>query len=520
MIDDCDTSQTAQSNLNRARGPFTNVNGEFNLDQVDKFAEELAQSILEERQTNPEVILFNRYGDSFYDSNKALNGSIKNRLIGSGALAQYPDLASRWDKGNISTLETALFLENANLTPQGLIDKSNDGGIDNLAFQLDAYYKNSFTQSIMGGFCSSLPGLFGAIDAFFDIIDKIDGLIDDAISFLNKIKNYEDPLKAAIEGITVQSLLKKIKELVTESITKIFDKIMSAIENFNIENIIGDINTFVREDVIKRIVTAKERMCLFFNDENKKKIQNKVKGLIDYITGIFDSPGIQEIQFMLTKFCSLIGQIEGLMNDIKKPLDTFGGKYSRISNRLQRISNINTSSAVRAGAIRFSNEKKKEVINTIEEDWESEASEVFTPTGEKPVNAKPPTLAEYGKLPKCKAVKNGSEPRVKISGDWVDDEDCGLEGWVNIDVDLKVYLMRVQSEVGGQLNVISGYRSQQYNAKIGGAAESSHMTGLVIDIEPVKDSEAFAKIALTKGFKTVKVYSDRIHLSIQPRPAA
>jgi len=80
--------------------------------------------------------------------------------------------------------------------------------------------------------------------------------------------------------------------------------------------------------------------------------------------------------------------------------------------------------------------------------------------------------------------------------------------------------MRVQSEVGGQLNVISGYRSQQYNAKIGGAAESSHMTGLVIDIEPVGDSEAFAEIALTKGFKTVKVYSDRIHLSIQPRPAA
>lgn len=514
-----DTSnQTLQSNLNRVRGPYVNRFGEFTLDQIDVFSEQLAQNIVEDREKNPVVKLVNRYGDDFYGSVKTLNGFFNRREAGD--LTAYPDLASRWAKGQISQLEVASFIEEFNYTPLGLTNKCNGGDPYGLLFQLDSYYKNTFTQSIMGGFCSSIPGVFGAIDAFFDVIGSVEGLINDALAFIEKLRSLDDPIRAAIEKLTVKALIEQVKKLVVEAVTKIFDKIQSAIENFDIEGIIGDVATFVRENVVKRIMQQREEMCLFFNDDNKKRIQDKAKGLIDYILSVIENPGLEEIQFMVSRFCSFIGQIEGLMNDIKGPLDTYGGKYSRITNRLKRISNMNTSTAIRNGAIRFDDETRKKTINRIEQDWENEQLVALTPRGEKPTNVKKPSISEYAQLPKCKDVKKGTDGRVKISGDWVDDEDCGLEGWVKLDLDLKVYLMRLQSKLGSQINVINGYRSQQYNEKIGGAEESSHMSGLVIDIEPIGDSDNLAELALKSGFKTVSVRSDRVHLDIRSRPTA
>jgi len=514
-----DTSnQTQQANLNRARGPYTNRFGEFTLDQVDVFTEQLAQNIKEDRETNPVLKLVNRYGDEFYESANAVN-TFRNRREASD-LTSYPDLANRWARGNISQIEVAAFIEAFNYTPIGLTNKCNGGDPFGLLFELDAYYKNTFTQSVMGGFCASIPGVFGAIDAFFDIIDTVDGLVKDAFAILSKLRNMKDPLQAAIEKITVESLLKQIKDLIVKTVTDIFEKVQKAIQNFNIEDIIGDVSTFVRENVVKRIMQQREEMCLFFCEANKERIKKKAANLIDYIASIIENPGLEEIQFMVTRFCSFIGQIEGLMNDIKSPLDTYGGKYSRISNRLKRISNLNTSTAIRNGAIRYDDETRKETINSIEQDWENEDLKGYTPTGEKPSNVKKPSIKEYGSLPDCCDVFEGKDSRVKVSGDWVEDEDCGIEGWVKVDLDVKVYLMRLQEKLGAQINVINGYRSQQYNEKIGGAEESSYMSGMVIDIELIGDSDTLAELALKSGFKTVAVSADKVRLDIRSRPTA
>lgn len=523
MAIDCNdpNDQTQQSALNRARGPFVNSRGEYNTDQIDVFTAALAQSTLNDRETNPIIKLVNTYGDDFNTSVKALHSFCERPEV-KKELVNYPDFGDRCSKGLVSSLEVAAFTNEFMLTPATLTAKTRGGEYTDLLFQLDSYYKNSFTQSVMGGFCASIPGIFGAIEAFFDIIGIVEGLIDDALSLINKIQNYEDPLKAAIEAGIVTTLIEKIKEKIKEAVLKMYQKVESAISNFDIEATIGNVSTFVRENVIKQIMQAREEACLFFNDENKKKIGEKIEGLIDYIVSLFESPGLQEIQFMITRFCSMAGMLEALMNDFKQPFDTFNQKYSRIANRLKNISNINTSTAIRNGAIRLSDEKRKETINSIQEDWESEALKAYTPTGKEPVNVKPPSISEYNNLPKCKEVKEGTEPRVKITGDWVEDKDCGLEGWVRLDLDLKVYLMRLQKELDYQFEVIDGFRSQQYNEKIGGAAESSHTTGLSVDLAPNGDidDEVFAEKAIKAGFKTINVYSDRIHLDIRPGPKA
>ena len=61
MAIDCNdpNDQTQQSNLNRARGPYVNSNGEYNIDQIDQFVAALAQSALDDRETNPIIKLVN-----------------------------------------------------------------------------------------------------------------------------------------------------------------------------------------------------------------------------------------------------------------------------------------------------------------------------------------------------------------------------------------------------------------------------------------------------------------------------
>ena len=219
MAIDCNdpNDQTQQSNLNRARGPYVNSNGEYNIDQIDQFVAALAQSALDDRETNPIIKLVNTYGDDFNASVKALHSFCERPEV-KKELVNYPDFGDRCSKGLVSSLEVAAFTNEFMLTPATLTAKTKGGDYVNLLFQLDSYYKNSFTQSVMGGFCASIPGIFGAIEAFFDIIGTVEGLIQDAASFLNKIKNWEDPLRAAIEAGIVKTLIEKIKDKIKEEI--------------------------------------------------------------------------------------------------------------------------------------------------------------------------------------------------------------------------------------------------------------------------------------------------------------
>lgn len=46
-------------------------------------------------------------------------------------------------------------------------------------------------------------------------------------------------------------------------------------------------------------------------------------------------------------------------------------------------------------------------------------------------------------------------------------------------------LDRIRGDWGGPLRVVSGYRTPEHNAKVGGAAGSFHMQGLAADIAPM-----------------------------------
>jgi len=526
MQEDCldPLDQAGNTRLALSGGyPSVNTKGEFTLRQVDIFADNLIAQIEQDSIKAPLERLVNRYGqDDFTDALNATGVFFNTNTVDSN---EYPILDNRINRGPITAFELSDFLNEYNYTPADYTDKCNRND-SNLFFQFDSYYGESFANSVLGGFCNSLDNIFAALDAFFDVLGEIGKIITDALEFLSKIRNLEDFLKSAIEKLTVKALIEKIKEKLIEQVTKAFDKVAQQIENFNIEGIIGNIDTFLHENIVKKIMTTREEMCLFFNDENKDTLKKKVKDLIDYVVGLFENPGLEEILLMIKRFCGFASQIEALLNAIKQPLSTYSNKYFIISQRLKIISNMNTAGAVEAGAVRFSDEKRKEEINRIEEEWENPSSKAYTPNKEEPYNIKRPTMAEYAKLPKCKDVKEGSDPRVKITGSFIDDKLCGLEGWVKLDLDLKVFLMRFQASLPDgeeQLNVTNGFRSKQYNDEIGGSKESTMMSGLAVEIEnlySVSDEQEIIDLALKAGFKTVKPLSGTIYLDLIKRPTS
>jgi hypothetical protein len=514
MSDCIDTNdQLTQNQLALSSSALVDGSGRYTLAQVDAAAKELADSIVKDAETNPLIVAVNKYGDDVYKSTDYLNGLLRQLI---GDTTNYPDLAGRWERGSISNLEMADFLQAYNYTPQGFLLEDN---YQKLARNLDSYYKNTFSKSILGGFCDSFANVFVSIDAFFDLIGTVGNIIGEISSLISKIRTYQ-----GIQDLTAAGLIKKLIDEVIEKISDVIDRIFTEvqdkIDNFDPSKITAGFETFLDKSVTKGIMTTREQMCAFFTDANKKSLKDKVVNLIKYAVSLFESPGLEEIQFLMARICAFSANIEALMNDIKKPLDDYSNRYSTIVSRLTNISRINTSTAVRAGAIRYSPSTRREVINRLQGRWTEEGGNQITNTGGPINNVKPITADDYKNLPKCGKVFNGTSGvfGVDNSAEVFDEEEgVGIYGYTRIDLDVKVYLMRLQEQVGTKLIITNGWISKAYNKKIKGDVMNSHLSGLVVDIRKsdLSDPEDFMQRALRTGFKFVKEYDKFIHLDIR-----
>ena len=502
-----------QTTLNKLALTKLNVvdsEGRFNLSQIDAITEELAKNILLEAETNPLIVAKNKYGDGIYTATDYLNGLLRQQI---GSLTQFPDLDARWTKGNISSLETADFLKAYNYTPSGFTEESDS---QKLARNLDSYYKNDFSSSILGGFCDRFESVFASIDAFFDLIGVVEGLIADVLDFVDKVRTYDGLKDLTAKGV-IEKLIRQIKKKIEDVINKIFAEVEDMVDNFDPSKITEGFETYVDKSVVKGIMTTREQMCALFTDENKKDIKDKVLGLIDYAVSLFESPGIEEIQFIIARVCAMAANIEALIRDINSPLDNYANRYGQIVNRLKNISNVNSGNAIAAGAIRFSPTTRQSVINRLEGRWTKPDGKSITNTGKAPTNIVPITAKDYKDLPRCGNVFKGTDTVFGVEGDSFDEKDgIGIYAYTRVDLDVKVYLKRVQKLTGSKLIIVDGWVSKAYNKKIKGDEQNSHLSGLVVDVKKdMADPAKFIKDAYLNGFKYVKEYDTHIHLDIR-----
>ena len=513
--------QTQQNILNNKSGPLTNGNGEYTLNQISVFTKDFTDNILADAATDPVSIAINKYGaDDFYNSLVALNEALKNRPIPK----VYTTVAKRITSGNISATEFADFMQQFGQTPTGVAEKTNQNYTGSL-LDLENYYTKSIRTGALAALCTRFESLFGAIDGFFDLIAEIGNLIFDVIKKIRSFREgFENFALAAAVAAVVQALAQELRSRIEEEINRILAAVESIIRNLfkSISKIFSDIGTFVDELTIRGIMKEKDNACHMFSEDNKSLIVATVLGAFDYALSLFTNPSIAQIEFLVVRICAYLTNIEALVNDVTTPMKQFEFKYLRIANRLKTISNITTSTALRAGAIRMPPELRKANINSIESLWEGRSGAVITPTGNEPINPRKPSVSEYLEIPNCNSIKSGTSKIISVSGKWLDDPLLGMKGWTGLDPTLRVYLIRMWSQAEPsstsqpKINVRLGWVSEEYN-KINGAPESAHLSGLCVDISTDGwDVESLENAALRSGFKFIRSFDGYLHLDLRP----
>lgn len=468
--------------------------GQFNSANVETlFSQYQAGIVVLPGYDDPITKLVREYGsDSFYASVAAINLYFAREDVRDLISDDYPLVQQRINAEILFTpIEIAEFILDYGYTPQSL--KTQTAVISNkLIFELEAFYTGNFTSSSMGGFCALLPNVFGAIGTFFSALN-------DAKNLINKLKNFSLDFSLA-------ALIAGLKKKITDVIDKVINKVKGVIENFSIDNVISDITSAVNEKIAGQFHQIKETAMKFFDGSNLENFKAKIEALIDYATGLFKDPKLEDIQFLLFRFCGFISLVEEGIDALKNPLDNYTNSYKQAVTTIQSNSNSNTVRAVTAGAIRYT--------PTVVQTNLQASNQLYEAAGNTP----PLTPEDYSNIVQWNDGR-GEPGRLTFNGNWV--TRLGRDGWERVDPRARAMLMRVQKDFGKPIFLNSGYRSPAYNASVGGAKNSYHKQGMACDCSwggmTTEERENFIRIARYHGFRGIGRYGTRfVHIDIGP----
>lgn len=95
-----------------------------------------------------------------------------------------------------------------------------------------------------------------------------------------------------------------------------------------------------------------------------------------------------------------------------------------------------------------------------------------------------------------------------------DEIKCKGTGELKIDIDAMNSLQMLRSLWDGPIIINSGYRSEPYNAQVGGSPKSYHLLGRAFDIPITTDF--FIELARSCGFLGIGLYPTFTHIDTGP----
>jgi hypothetical protein len=476
--------------------------GRFVLDDVVRLINdfETTVSITPLDTTSLSRVLTEYGSEEVYQSIENLN----RMLVGPAAsiLPNYQAINERIQTGiPITPIEYAEFVTQFLYTPSSL---NRNATIDyvRVTTELNDFFVSNFSMSSMGSFCALVPGIFGVVGGFFDLLDE----------FRN--------IASKIQNISAALLFKKLKDNILNTINQVIEKMKRIVTNFSLSNIINDVSAFINESILYKITELKERILEFFSEENLKKLRDKIEGSINYALSVFKNPSFEEIQYLIYRFCKLIYQVESSINAIKNPLDAVVSNYQNAYRTISARSNINTANAVAAGAIRYDFDQRRQGVISMRI-RETSAGNVPPPETEDIEGVTP---WDEGR----------GDHRITFRDGALRD---GPESWTRVDERVKVYIMKTQERFGKPLIITSAYRPYELQKRLydewlargkrGGAVadpdsgNATHVNGLALDVKwngiNIQNREEFIRIARQEGFTGIGRYGTSfVHVDIGP----
>lgn len=473
--------------------------------QLDKITAEFQKNSVITLGVNPFIKDYGQdiFNQSLISFNNFLYAANSNTLL--NLPVNYPLVQDRINSGvAITPVEFSDFMASSGYNPLSIVLQQTKKPKTVLDLY-NSHINGRFSKSTMGTFCELAPSIFGAVSGFFNAIGALANKITDII---NSIQNF-----------SLASLLSNLKEKIMNVIESAINRIKKIVENFSMQGIISQAKEFFHTQIMYRFKELKDQALAFFEENNIENFKKRIEGLISYATGIFKNPSIEEIQFLIYRFCSFITQVEDIINSVKAPLSNFSNRYISAGKILEARSNYNTSLAVAAGAKRFNSD---EIYGAVSNGISAE-----TTAGNPP----PPLTGEVeGVTP----WNEGNGDSRVVFGDAPKRD--GRESWDRVTVEAKVKLMRLQQKFGRQLIIISAWRSFEKQSGLyaqdlrenGGVPSgnvaapggSLHESGEAFDIRfnglNSETARQFIDMSRTEGFGGAKYYvrSNFVHIDV------
>ena len=520
------TASNPEAAVNDVVAAFANeLNfGTYTINNADSLSNNFQQGAVFKPISTTEMLI-KQYGEKpFYESVSTFNTYFENSKIKKliTNTERYPNITKRINQNLIFTpIEVAEFTNTYQYIPITLKDQANTI-TPKLLNEVEDFYGSSISNGILDSFCSIMPSVFGAIDGFFDTLNDIQ-------NFVSAIKNF------SVQDLSLKLLIDKIKDQIINVVERVVDNVKNIIENFSIENIIKDATTYFQQNVILRFYNIKEKALSFFSPSNIESFKNKIKGIIEYALNLFKNPSLDEIQFLIYRFCSFGAQIENGIKGLINPLTDYTNNYQSSLNTLKSSSNVNTERAIRAGAIRIPPEQRAAAISAAT----GNASEL-EPFGGAGADSTPITSVKSGDIAPLSAEELNSvtkynegkgDSRITFTGGSLrpaitrEGKKPPAWRWETQSMASRVKVMRIQKRFGKQLTMISLRRTYQEQkaiydrtkdkSKVAKPGNSKHEQGHAYDIQWAgypSGRKEFLKIAVQEGMVGIGGYKDFVHI--------
>lgn len=499
---------------------YTNDRGMLTLQQIDVIELNFRNNIVADTKGNNLSNAVENF-PTFYEDLNSVNASIFNATAREIAVdLDATILVNRIDSGRVITpFEFAEFITDNYFTPTAVATglAGGRGQSKNWLNSINCWFSGpaGFYNKVLGGACDTIGKVYAGV-ALFDALQ--DG-VKDALEALTKIKNIENILQAIIDKITVQNLINAVKGAVAGIIQKAIDCVKMAVMSFDPFLILGrggPVPSYALGRTIENALLQKEKVLDTLTDDFSKTITTKIEKLIDYSVNLFANPSVEEIEYLMSRFCGFTSQVGLEIESLKEPLTKFEKRATTIRNTVQASSRVITAQAIESGRAVLSDPDRAEVINNTREDWAD--------TGHmREWYDRDPNSQNNVEMITFESIMDDSNGKLwsSKSQGWYTWYSNPSDAWYQVNLKTREALIRTQRRFGIKLQIKSMFRSRPYNDYIrelrkkagdppgkngnyGVAFNSKHIDGMAFDITWVgfnrTSVNTFLDIAEEEGF--------------------
>lgn len=410
------------------------------------------------------------------------------------------------------------------------------GGMRNVLNSMELYYSGNLANSVTGGLCGAISGAFKKISEAFALIEVGKGLLDSLLNFslsfsfdfaalLNPLNALKDKLLSIVDSLQ-KSLISQTQAIVNSAAS-----VLNGIRD-NLPMLMGKVGK-----IAGNIYT-------FLKDFSIDSIKSQIETAVDSATAQFEEITPENIALLLMRFCQFAELIQGFMKSPVDQFSSFVGKLQRGYELANSVSMTVTLNAVASGAFRLDDagiEAGKRALMKAANARQNSRAPAGGGGGSSgstaPFAPLHVTDAERGwvtdnsltsdeKVALLNLTEKGIPGRFTFAasvinmGKSVSDAPENA-GWDYLDRSLLGKLIVISRRMGTSFVINSGYRSPQYNRRIGGVQKSQHMKGTAIDVSMAGKSNEFKKDFIIKasqqGILGIGTYNSFIHIDIGSR---